>query len=223
MSAFDLPHPTVDDTKQTLNLAKLKPWAEQIDSSLKDMDALLAALAVRTDDLEDQAAAENAEWRLIMEAGGFFTGLAGFSDTVRYGLSKPSQVAVVGGQNTNPTVIYFDPDEYIRPGKETKLRLSVQGLVNNVNPNTIPLFGLSNITASGGGNNVSALTYAGSVVPGSSVGLNLTSGANARQAQNSNLFDPPAAGFYAITEIASAFQAADSFVAVTAQLKVAYV
>lgn len=158
-------------------------------------------------------------YKTIMSAGAMAYSLAGFN-TSRYGLSQPSQIPHLPGQATTPTVIYLDPTDYAVSGKTTRLRMRGQVLTNATSPAHTLTLGLSSITASAGASNVISPTF-GTPVSGSTVSLVL--GASGRYQGNSGDFAVPAAGWYAVTAVASAAQAANSFSAVTAQLQVHHI
>lgn len=212
MPGLEIPHPTVEDGRQTVNLAKLARWAQETVDTLDGLETWLTLLGSFVED-------ELGVYRTLQTVAGFATGLGSINTTAK--LVRPDGTAHTTTAAFPWVGLYLDPADYEIPGKEAQLRTRVQMFTNATAPGINVAIGLYPITAVAGGAGVITRTL-GTRVTDSHVTFNAP-GASSMFNATSPVYDLPSAGHYGIGSIGNAAQAANSFIAFEAQLQLHYV
>jgi hypothetical protein len=194
------------------------PAAQKNFDALKNRLNVLEAAGGITD--TQLASPNNSVYRTILTSAAAATGVVSITTTNTVFRSNGAMV----GTGAAPVLLYLDDADYTVAGKSTKLRVRAQALTNAAaDPNIDITFGLYPITGSAGGAGVITETI-GTVTSGSTVAItNANLNTSDMEQGNSGDFTFPADGYYALGCVGSGTQAANSFLALTAQLQMRHV
>lgn len=171
--------------------------------------------------LDTKIASPNSAVYRTIHSGAFWIGTGGAGP-----FAAGSQgTALLSGldQSTGSVVIIpWTAANYAVAGKTTKMRLMTSVGVNTVAPAANVSFGLSPVTAVGGGSSNQSATFSGTFVTGSGITIN-TPTVSTRYTSPSADFDIPADGYYTFAITNSVTTAAGTRMVFTFELQIRHV